>query len=81
MKQARNCNIQINSGTLTYNNRHLQTRGWWCHLPIVHLHVLSIEEEHSGRDVTDVKVSGVNWSLVDVDDVDGRHVAQVVSSF
>ena len=43
--------------------------------------MLSVEEEDSGGDVADVKVSGVDWDFVHIHDVYGRHVAQVVSRF
>ena len=51
------------------------------HSPIIHFHVLSVEKENSGGDVTDVKVSCVDWSFIHINDVDGRHVAQVMGSF
>lgn len=48
---------------------------------IIHFHVLSVEKEHRGGDVTDVKVSCVNGSFIHINDVDGRHVTQVMGSF
>lgn len=48
---------------------------------IVHFHVLSVEKENSGGDVADVKVSRVDGSFIHIDDVDGRHVTQVMGSF
>lgn len=47
---------------------------------IIHLHVLSVEKENNGGDVADVEVSCVDGRFIHVDDVDGRHVAQVVGS-
>lgn len=51
------------------------------HSPIIHFHVLPIEEEDSGGDVTNVKVSCVDGSFVHINNVDGRHVAQAMGSF
>lgn len=51
------------------------------HSPVIHLHVLPVEKENGGRDVTNVKVSGVDWSLIDINNVDGRHVTQVMGRF
>lgn len=48
---------------------------------IIHLHVLPVEEEDGGGDVADVKVSRVDRSFVHIDDVDRRHVAEVVGGF
>lgn len=43
--------------------------------------MLAVEEEDSGGDVADVKVSGVDRSSVHVHDVDRRHVTEIVGSF
>ena len=51
------------------------------HSPIIHFHVLAVEKENCGGDVTDVKVSGVDGSFIHVNDVNGRHVTEVVGSF
>lgn len=48
---------------------------------IIHFHVLSVEKENSGGDVTDVKVSCVDRHFIHIHDVDGRHVTQVMGSF
>lgn len=40
------------------------------HLPIVHFHVLSVEKENSGRDVTNVEVSCVDWRFIHINDID-----------
>lgn len=48
---------------------------------IIHFHVLPVEKENSGGDVADVKVSGVDGSFIHINDIDGRHVTQIVSSF
>ena len=54
----------------------------WCeHSPVVHLHVLPVEEEDGGGDVADVKVACVHRDPVHVHHVDGRHVAQFVRRF
>lgn len=49
--------------------------------PIIHLHVLSVEEEDGGGDVADVKVAGVDRDHVHFYGVYGRHVAQVMRRF
>lgn len=49
--------------------------------PIVHFHVLPVEKENSGGDVTDVEVSCVNWRFVYINDIDGRHVTEVMGGF
>lgn len=41
---------------------------------IIHFHVLSVEKENSGGDVTDVKVSCVDRSFIGINNVDGSHV-------
>lgn len=43
--------------------------------------MLAVEKENCGGDVTDVKVSGVDGSFIHVNDVNGRHVTEVVGSF
>lgn len=43
--------------------------------------MLSVEEENSGGDVAYVEVSRVNGSFINIDDVNGRHVTQVVGRF
>lgn len=53
----------------------------FIHSPIIHFHVLPIEKEDSGGDVADVKVSCVDGSFIHINDVDGRHVAQVMGRF
>lgn len=53
----------------------------FVHSPIIHFHVLSVEEENSGGDVTYVEVSCVDGSFIHINDVDGRHVTQVMGSF
>lgn len=49
--------------------------------PIVHFHVLPVKKEDGGRDVTNVEVSRVNWRFIYINDIDGRHVTQVMGSF
>lgn len=51
------------------------------HSPIVHFHVLAVEKENSGRDVTNVEVSCVNWRFIYINDIDGRHITEVMGSF
>lgn len=49
--------------------------------PIVHFHVLPVKEENGGRDVTNVEVSRVNWRFIYINDIDGRHITQVMGGF
>lgn len=51
------------------------------HSPIVHFHVLSVEKENSGRDVTNVEVSCVNWRFIYINNVDGGHITKVMGGF
>lgn len=51
------------------------------HLPIVHFHVLSVEKENSGRDVTNVEVSCVDWRFIHINDIDWGHIAEVMGGF
>lgn len=43
--------------------------------------MLSVEKENRGGDVTDVKVSCIDRSFVYINDIDGRHITQVMGSF
>lgn len=54
---------------------------FFMNLPIIDFHVLPVKKEDSGWDIADVKVSGVNWSFVYINDIDGRHVTQIVCGF
>lgn len=49
--------------------------------PIVHFHVLTVEKENSGRDVTNVEVSRVNRRFIYINDIDGRHITEVMGRF
>lgn len=45
--------------------------------PIIHFHMLPIEEKHSRWNVTDVKIVCINWSLVHIYQVYRGHFTQV----
>ena len=45
--------------------------------PLIHFHVLPIEEEHSRWNITDVKIVRVNGSSVHIYQIHGSHSTQV----
>lgn len=45
--------------------------------PIIHFHVLPIEEKYGRGNITDVKILCINWSVVHIHQVDGSHFTQV----
>lgn len=49
-------------------------------LPIIHFHVLPIEEKHSRGNITDVKILRVNRSVVHIYQVNSRHLTEVSGS-
>lgn len=46
----------------------------WDDIPIINLHVLSIEEKYSGWNIADVKILGVHRNLVHIHQVDDCHL-------
>lgn len=46
-------------------------------LPPINLDVLSIKEEDRGGNQGDVKILGIHWNLVDVNNEDPRHVGKL----
>lgn len=46
-------------------------------LPPINLDVLSIKEEDRGGNQGDVKILGIHWNLVDVNNEDLRHVGKL----
>lgn len=46
-------------------------------LPIIHFHMLPIEEKYSRWNITDVKIVCINWSLVHIYQIYSSHFTQV----
>lgn len=62
---------------LTLRSKKKKTKLLQNVLPPINLDVLSIKEEDRGGNQGDVKILGIHWNLVDVNNEDPRHVGKL----